>query len=117
MRFIGRRDVSGYVWLTAFQIVASRAVASNLSTLVKLPSLPVRPIIGFERFLPNRLRFLLACFEHALFAAANSLVSMQSFENELRRRYLLLGGLFRGNAERTQFVDQALDASQILQRL
>ena len=40
---------------------------------------------------------------------------MQPFENELCRRYLLLGILFLRNAERSELVHQSLDSFQLFQ--
>src|SRR5579864_8195476 len=80
--------------------------------LIKLPSRPVRPFIRLERLLPHGLRLLLARLEYALFAASDALVRMQAFENELRRRNLLLRAILVRNPKRPEFVDQSLDALQ-----
>src|ERR1700757_2417191 len=84
--------------------------------LVKLSSLTERSLLGIERLLANWFWLLFSCAEHALFATANAFVRVQSFEDELRRRDLLLGGLFRRDAQRSQFVDQALNTTELLKR-
>jgi hypothetical protein len=80
------------------------------TTLIKLPSLPVRPFFWIET--PSRARFGLffSGFEHAFFVAADALVRVQAFEDEFGSGDLLLGTFFLRDAQRAEFVDQALNA-------
>jgi hypothetical protein len=55
---------------------------------------------------------LLSGFEHAFLAAADALVRVQTLEDELRGGNLLLGTFFLRNAQRAEFVDQALNFFQ-----
>src|SRR5579859_4382451 len=107
---------------SGFRFLSSRAPEASsrepgARSLIKLPSRPVRPFIRLERFLPHGLRLLLACLEYALLAASDALVRVQAFENELRRRNLLLGTLFLRDTQRSQLVDESLDSLEILKRL
>src|ERR1700747_231686 len=84
--------------------------------LVKLSSLPERSLLGVKRLLANGLSLLFSGAEHTLFATANTFVRVQSFEDEFRRRDLLLGALFRRDADRPEFIDQALNTTELLKR-
>src|SRR5215467_15123231 len=83
---------------------------------IKLPSLPVRPLV-FKRLFPDRLRLLLTGLKHTLLAASDALMCVQSFQDELRRRDLLFRSVLRRHAQRSEFLHQSLDALQILQSL
>src|SRR6185437_4360192 len=89
-----------------------RDVASNVSTLVKLSSLPVWLLVRVERLLSDRFGFLLSGSKHAFLVASDALVRVQAFQDELCAGYLLLSTFLLGNSERAQLVDQALNSSQ-----
>src|SRR5579859_3494634 len=106
---------------SGFRFLSSRAPEASsrepgARSLIKLPSRPVRPFIRLERLLPHGLRLLLACLEYALFAASDALVRVQAFENELRRRNLLLGTLFLRDTQWSQLIDESLNPLEVLER-
>src|SRR5580692_1767695 len=94
-----------------------RSGSRTAEALIKLPSLPIRLLIRLERLLSHSLRLLLSSLEHALLAAPDALVRMQTLKDELRRRHLLLRAVFLRNAQRSEFVDQTLDTFQLIKRL
>ena len=63
-----------------------------------------------------RLELFLSRFEYSLFIAADALVRMQAFEDEFRGGDLLLRTFFLRDAERAEFVDQALNLFKIFKR-
>src|SRR5215471_2910672 len=92
-----------------------QARGSKLAASVKLPSLPERPLVRIERLFAHRLRLLVSGLEHALFAAADALVGVQAFEDELCGRNLLFGALFRRYSKRAEFLDQSLNSAKVLE--
>src|SRR5207302_3352641 len=74
--------------------VFNPALRTENRELIELPSLSIRPFLRIERFFSYRFGLLLASFEYAFLAAPNALVRVQAFQNELRRRDLLLGTVF-----------------------
>src|SRR5271165_2061588 len=77
-------------------------LTAHRSLLIKLPSLPIRFLVHFKRLLARGLRLLLSRFEDALFAAADALVRVQTFEDEFRCRNLQFGTLFLRNSQWTE---------------
>src|SRR5579871_1818896 len=83
--------------------------------LIELSSLPEGSFVRVECFLAGWFGLFFSSLKYPLLAAADALMGVESLKNELRGRYLLFGTFLLRNAERTQFVDEALDLFQILQ--
>src|SRR5271165_5663422 len=88
--------------------------------LVERPSLPpnVWHLVVFvaeARLLAGRL--LLTGGECPLLAAPNLLMRVQPFEDKFRSRHQLLRRFFAAQSQRAQFVEQALNAAQLMQHL
>src|ERR1700722_8463607 len=77
--------------------------------LIKLPSLTVGRLLFVECLLALRFGLFFSRFENSFFVAANALVGVQAFENELCRRYLLLSTFFLRDAEWSEFIHQTLN--------
>src|SRR5579863_8518497 len=116
MRFI--KTASGFGCRASEKHPIYRALGvGEARSLIKLPSLPVRACFRLERFLTRRLGLFLSGLEYALLAAADTLVSVEAFQNEFGGRNLLLRAFFLGHAQRPEFVDQALNLFQVFERL
>src|ERR1700685_2195762 len=86
--------------------------------LVDLALLPVRPFFGIESFFAFAWFLLFfSGFEDALFAAADSLMRVQAFEDEFGGGDLLLGAAVARDLQRAEFVEQALNLGQIVERV
>ena len=73
----------------------------------------VRPLVLHRTLrLSCRLWLFFAGAENALFTAANAFVRVQAFQNELRRRYLLLGGVLWADIHFHGFIHQPLDTPE-----
>src|ERR1035437_2191093 len=83
------------------------------------PSLPSK-----SRLVPLKCRLLLRDLDwlfprrkHALLVAADFLVRVQAFQDELRRRHLYFGAVFWADVQLAEFFHQALDLAQAFENL
>jgi hypothetical protein len=104
------KAVSWLVRRRSFALAWLRPKTSANGGLVKLSSLPVRWFFLLETFLAlARFGLFLSGFEDSFFIAADALVRVQALEDEFGGGDLLLRTFFLRDAERAEFVDEALN--------